>query len=74
MLRTKEDAKRIFTENVEEADEKIGYFLTVGRTKQGHWTVYKWYSRNSYTDDVLERKVLLMHGKIFENKKQIGTY
>jgi len=72
---TPQEAKKIFNNEVEEVDEKEGQFLTVTKTKDGrYWTVYKWSSVGRNFPDILERKILLMHGKIFENKIKIGTY
>ena len=74
MIRNENEAKMIYTSNIEKVEDNDGYSLTTKKTDSG-WLVYKWYSRNNYVDDVLERKVLLRNDhKIFENHSQIGVF
>lgn len=70
MIRNENEAKMVYNSKIEKIDVNLGYSLTTKKTDSG-WLVFKWYSRNNFVDDVLERKVLLRNDhKIFENHSQ----
>lgn len=74
MIQNKEEAKMIYNSKIEKIDNNLGYSLTTKKTNNG-WLIFKWYSRNNWVDDVLERKVFLRNDrKIFENHHQIGVF
>lgn len=74
MILDENTAKMIYNSKIEKVDKNLGYSLTTKKTDSG-WLVFKWYSRNNFVDDVLERKVLLRNDhKIFENHSQIGVF
>ena len=63
----------IFEKQFGVTKKELGYSLTSKKVKSGI-LVMKWYQRNSWVDEVLEKKVLLSNGKIYENNKLIGNY
>jgi len=67
------EAKKIFETNFGVVNESLGFSLTTKETKNGI-LVMKWYQRSSWSDDKLEKKVLLSNGKIYENNIKIGNY
>jgi len=70
---TTEKAKEIFESIFGETKQDFGFSLSFKKTKSGI-VVSKWYARNSWVDDKLEKQVLLSNGKVYENKKEIATY
>lgn len=73
MTPTESQAKKIFQQLFGNVDKELGFSLSTKKTKNGI-LVMKWYSRNSWVDDKLEKKVLLCNGNVYENQKQIGVY
>lgn len=68
-----EKAKSIFENLFGNTDEKLGFSLTLKKTKNG-FLITKWYERSSWSEPTLEKKVLLCNGIVFENNIKIATY
>lgn len=70
---TENKAIELFENLFGKVDSELGFSLTSKKVKNGI-LVMKWYQRNSWSDDRLERKVLFCNGIVYEENKQIAKY
>ena len=70
---TEDEVKIEYQKLFGKVKSEFGYSLTAKKTING-WLVMKWYKRNSWVDETLEKKVLFCNGMVFENNNVVGTY